>query len=925
MSHLRISATALFLAALPASVLAYSGGATPYTLREGASSCGGCHGASNPALNVSFTGPLVMLPGNTSVWTATVTGMPVNAAAGFAAAVQKPANNLATFSSIMGQPTVTSDGGTQISHGSGQGALDNFSNGSAQYTMNLTVPAGAALGSSYQVYMSANVGGTGKNNWRAATTQTLIVGAPRPTSLTPNQATATDKTISLSWAGTQNEHYRVLYKKGSAPTGPTDVTAEKISDGPETMASASNLTPGTLYYFAVYGKVPNVASFSSTGVHATAGTIPGNPTALTAMAASSTEIGLAWTGNSAEFRVLGKAGAYPTDPNDAAAEVVYEGTAKSIIDTGLVADTQYFYRVWGKTAGAAAYSTANSQASAKTTQSVDRFVAVGGNDQAGTNACDVQQTPCRSITRAMAAAGGGDSIFVQPGTYSVASGEVFPITFKNGVQLMSTGSPADTFIDGTGDAVLRGLFTVSGNTSSLTRVQGFTIRNGVRTDTPSGSALGGGIYISSSPIGTVTLTGNVFSNNHVLGADADGALNQAGGLAWGGAIAVFSSNVVISNNVFRGNLARGGHAFDHPASALDNNENGGEAIGGAIYFSGTGAIVNNTFVGNMARGGDGGTASNGIGFSGVPAAGAIWAGGYPSPSIVNNVFASNAAVSGAGKVDIEPQAGALIVNNAPSFTNNLLWANLEENSGSTGDSLGQAVLEADPRFHSPDVLRLRNSSPANGAGTAVGAPAVDFEELARPIPPSIGAYEAFFLSQSVEFGPAPTVSAGGTADVMVLGGASSSPVVLTSLTPATCAVAGITVTGVGAGSCTLAANQAADADYTAAPQATLQFNVLAEPSFLLSVTRGGNANGAVSSSPSGIICGAICNNNFISGSTVQLTAIAQPGSVFTGWSGDCSGTQPQCQVAMSQARNVTAQFGPDSNDTTRVFVDGFED
>src|SRR5687768_15155541 len=96
MTLIRIAAAALLLAALPAAVLANSFGATPYTLREGAASCGGCHGASNPALNVSFTGPLVMLPGNTSVWTASITGTPVNAAAGFAAAVQKPANNLAT-------------------------------------------------------------------------------------------------------------------------------------------------------------------------------------------------------------------------------------------------------------------------------------------------------------------------------------------------------------------------------------------------------------------------------------------------------------------------------------------------------------------------------------------------------------------------------------------------------------------------------------------------------------------------------------------------------------------------------------------------------------------------------------------------------------------------------------------------------------
>jgi alpha-tubulin suppressor-like RCC1 family protein len=49
--------------------------------------------------------------------------------------------------------------------------------------------------------------------------------------------------------------------------------------------------------------------------------------------------------------------------------------------------------------------------------------------------------------------------------------------------------------------------------------------------------------------------------------------------------------------------------------------------------------------------------------------------------------------------------------------------------------------------------------------------------------------------------------------------------------------------------------------------------------------------------------------------TVNITAVANTGSAFTGWSGACTGTGA-CQVTMSQSRNVTATFA--LMDTTPV-------
>jgi hypothetical protein len=68
-------------------------------------------------------------------------------------------------------------------------------------------------------------------------------------------------------------------------------------------------------------------------------------------------------------------------------------------------------------------------------------------------------------------------------------------------------------------------------------------------------------------------------------------------------------------------------------------------------------------------------------------------------------------------------------------------------------------------------------------------------------------------------------------------------------------------------------------------------------------------NGTVTSTPSGINCGATCSATFSHGQQVTLTATPGTGSVFSGWSGACVGTT-SCVVTMNQALSVTATFSP---------------
>jgi hypothetical protein len=76
----------------------------------------------------------------------------------------------------------------------------------------------------------------------------------------------------------------------------------------------------------------------------------------------------------------------------------------------------------------------------------------------------------------------------------------------------------------------------------------------------------------------------------------------------------------------------------------------------------------------------------------------------------------------------------------------------------------------------------------------------------------------------------------------------------------------------------------------------------------LTVTKNGTGTGTVTSNLSGINCGATCSASYASTASVTLTATPAANSIFQGWSGACSGSNPTCTVSMSSARSVNAQF-----------------
>ena len=84
------------------------------------------------------------------------------------------------------------------------------------------------------------------------------------------------------------------------------------------------------------------------------------------------------------------------------------------------------------------------------------------------------------------------------------------------------------------------------------------------------------------------------------------------------------------------------------------------------------------------------------------------------------------------------------------------------------------------------------------------------------------------------------------------------------------------------------------------------------PPVTLSVTKSGSGSGTVTSNPAGINCGSLCSAQFTGGTPVTMTATADAGSTFTGWSNGtgsvtCTGTGT-CAATLNATSTVQATF-----------------
>ncbi len=204
-----------------------------------------------------------------------------------------------------------------------------------------------------------------------------------------------------------------------------------------------------------------------------------------------------------------------------------------------------------------------------------------------TNALDTGAAGDGSLRGEIAAAASGDRIVFDPSlngqTITLAGGE---LAISQSLTIQGPGAGRLTVSGNNAGRV----FDLTGSGANVT-IAGLTIANGL-------AAQGGGI---ENPASTLTLFGDVLSNNQAVGAAGTDA--QGGGVFNGSAASLRALGSVFTNNV-----ARGGDGISGATA--------GTAYGGALFNRGTATLNGSTFSGNEAVGGSS-TGLGGSGFGGA--------------------------------------------------------------------------------------------------------------------------------------------------------------------------------------------------------------------------------------------------------------------------------------------------------------------
>ena len=319
-------------------------------------------------------------------------------------------------------------------------------------------------------------------------------------------------------------------------------------------------------------------------------------------------------------------------------------------------------------------------------------------DNTATSSTTVGQ-PAAEIQGQIDAAAPGATVLVGPGIY------VGNLNFNTkNITLQSSAGPASTIIHGNqGTAVVMG----PGGT-----IKGFTI-------TGSAASFGAGIEVHG--VGSL-ISGNIFDGN------------AQGGGGFGAAIGGNSSSPIIERNVFRNNscdsqFLSGVVGFVNSSSPLIVNNifenNPCRAINLTLPEGNAPQVMNNTMVGNRAGVRIGVTVSH-----------------------ASQIYRNNIIVMNEIGLDIELNAPA----SSPVWENNLVFGNTTDYQGTASQTGTNGNISANPMLFDAATgnYRLQPGSPAIDAGSAAGAPGIDFEGTPRPLDGNgdatavvdIGAFEA---------------------------------------------------------------------------------------------------------------------------------------------------------------------------------------
>ncbi len=235
-----------------------------------------------------------------------------------------------------------------------------------------------------------------------------------------------------------------------------------------------------------------------------------------------------------------------------------------------------------------------------------RYVSLSGSDDTGTGS---EANPFRSIQWAIAWSAAGDTVLIEPGTYT----DVFSFTGKDVIVASRFFLDSDsthiynTTLDGENS---RSIVSFTGEESTNAILEGFTLTRGAAEN-------GGAVYIETGS--TPTLRNLIFDGNNA--SDEGGAIYVASNAEFqecrfldnsateGGAIYVNEGSPVFQNCWFENNVASslGGSIYldQGPATITESYFKGNDASngGGAIYCNSADPYINfATFYNNNSPG-----------------------------------------------------------------------------------------------------------------------------------------------------------------------------------------------------------------------------------------------------------------------------------------------------------------------------------
>lgn len=330
--------------------------------------------------------------------------------------------------------------------------------------------------------------------------------------------------------------------------------------------------------------------------------------------------------------------------------------------------------------------------------------------------------------------------------------------------------------------------------------------------------------------GSVTINNSAFSENFV------GCCGVAGALYNDGTMTVSNSTLSDNRGIFDGGGIVNMGTLEVSDSTLADNYAGGvpppnQGVGGAIANYGSLNISNSTLSGNAADSFGGAIFNSGtLAVTNSTLAGNSVGGIYGqsgSATVSATIIADNggdcfgmAVIDEGYNIDDDGSCGFT----SPSISD----------SSALDGTLGALANNGGPT----DTIALEPGSPAIDDVPATDCPATDQRGSPRRPPCDIGAYDTDgILAQTISFTstpPSPAIVRGPTYAVTATGGGSGNPVTFTSATPSLCAVSGASVSFVGAGTCTIDANQSGNTNYLPATTATQSFSVVNGPDAITS-------------------------------------------------------------------------------------------